>query len=71
MRSIAAFLLIQFIGLIVAPAVVVGDFWVERARIERELCVQRMVPGEPRTCHGECQLMKRWAHSDERAMSLS
>lgn len=70
MRSIAAILLIQFIGLIVAPAVVVGDFWAERAQIERELCVQRMVPGEQRTCHGECQLMKRLAHSDERGHDI-
>ena len=47
-----------------------ADFMVERDRIERELCVQRMVPDEQRTCHGECCLMKRLEKSGEREQNL-
>lgn len=59
MRAIAASLFALMVGLILAPAIVVVEFHADRDRIVRELCVQRDVVGEMRTCHGECQLSKR------------
>lgn len=70
MRGISAFLLLHFLAVTLAPAWIVADFMVERDRIERELCVQRMVPDEQRTCHGECCLMKRLEKSGEREQNL-
>ncbi|HQV39174.1 MAG: hypothetical protein IPO60_07130 [Flavobacteriales bacterium] len=70
MRGISAFLLLHFLAVTLAPAWIVADFMVERDRIERELCVQRMVPDEQRTCHGECSLMKRLEKSGEREQNL-
>ena len=32
------------------------NFQLDRARIAKVLCVQRAVPEETRTCHGECHL---------------
>mgnify|MGYP006910948443 CR=1 FL=1 len=37
--------------------------------IERELCVQRAVMADMRTCHGECQLSKRFKALEHRAAS--
>jgi len=45
--------------MLLAPSLVLLQFQVGRARIERELCVQRDVMKGMRTCHGECQLSKR------------
>lgn len=44
---------------LVAPALVVLDFVVERDRIARELCVQRLTPESMRTCHGQCYVMRK------------
>ena len=44
----------------VAPSLFLVQFQVRRAFIERELCVQRDVVEAMRTCHGECQLSKRF-----------
>lgn len=44
---------------LLAPTVVVLDFLVERDRIAKELCVQRMTPERMRTCHGQCYMMKK------------
>ncbi len=70
MRIFSAFLLIHFLVATMAPAWIVADFLVERACIERELCVQRMVPDGQRTCHGECQLMKRLEKSEHQEQNL-
>jgi hypothetical protein len=43
-----------------APSLMVLQFQVHRAYIERELCVQRAVMAEMRTCHGECHITKRF-----------
>lgn len=43
----------------VAPTLFVAHFMARRAYIERELCIQREVAAEMRTCHGECQLSKQ------------
>ncbi|MCO6483239.1 MAG: hypothetical protein J5I62_10650 [Flavobacteriales bacterium] len=53
-----------------APGWIVADFMMERSRVERELCVQRMVPDGQRTCHGECQLAKRLATSKAQEHNL-
>lgn len=70
MRTISAFLLIHFLVATMAPAWIVADFLVERSCIEKELCVQRMVPDGQRTCHGECQLMKRLEKSESQEQNL-
>jgi hypothetical protein len=43
-----------------APSLMVLQFQVHRAYIERELCVQREVMADMRTCHGECHITKRF-----------
>lgn len=70
MRAISHFLLFHFLVATLAPAWIVADFLLERGRIERDLCVQRMVPDAMRTCHGECQLKKRLEQSNERQQNL-
>jgi len=70
MRGLTAFLLLHFIAITIAPGWIVADFWVEQDRIQRELCVQRMVPDAERTCHGECSLMKRLDRCGEREQNL-
>ncbi len=70
MRCISSFLLIHFIAVTIAPAWIVGTFLLERTRIEKELCVQRMVADGQRTCHGECQLKKRLTQSGKEERSL-
>jgi len=49
-----------FAVMLLAPSIVLLQFQVDRARIERELCVQRDLIEGMRTCHGECQLSKRF-----------
>lgn len=70
MRGLAAFLLVHFMAVTFAPGWIVADFLMERSRIERESCVQRMVPDGQRTCHGECQLTKRLADSKAHERNL-
>lgn len=61
MRSTFASLILAVLGAVhLAPLAVLVQFHVDRAHIERELCVQREVMAEMRTCHGECQLSKRF-----------
>jgi len=59
-RITGPLLALLFAVVLCAPSLVLLEFQLERARIERELCVQREVVGEMRTCHGECQLSKRF-----------
>lgn len=70
MRFTALALLLHFLALNTVPAVLVVDFLAERGRIERERCVQRMVPEGRRTCHGECALKKRLADSSDKERRL-
>ncbi len=70
MRGLTTFLLLHFIAITIAPGWIVADFWIEQDRIQRELCVQRMVPDAQRTCHGECSLMKRLDKCGEREQNL-
>lgn len=70
MRGLAIAFLLHFVAVSIAPGWIVADFMLERGRIERELCVQRMVPDDLRTCHGECQLSKRLEQCDQRAENL-
>ena len=70
MRAAAILLLAHFAVVLLAPALVVADFWVERDRIEQELCVQRMVPGAQRTCHGQCYLMKQLHKTEQREKGM-
>ena len=59
-RSLAALVLLVLGVVHLAPLAVLLQFHADRAHIERELCVQREVMAEMRTCHGECQLSKRF-----------
>lgn len=70
MRAFAAVLALWLIGLALAPGVIVADFLVERERINRELCVQRLVPEEVRTCHGQCYLMRSLKQMEQREAQL-
>ncbi|HMN06502.1 MAG TPA: hypothetical protein PKD45_12315 [Flavobacteriales bacterium] len=70
MRGLSAYVLIHFVAITFAPGWIMADFLLERNRIARELCVQRMVPEDLRTCHGECQLSKRLAALDDQERKL-
>ena len=59
-RALAPLVGFLFIVVLLAPSLVLLQFQVDRARIERELCVQRDRMEGMRTCHGECQLSKRF-----------
>ncbi|MBL7945545.1 MAG: hypothetical protein JNN32_05730 [Flavobacteriales bacterium] len=68
MRRFFAASVIVVLGLVhLAPLAVLIQFHVDRAYIERELCVQREVMAEMRTCHGECQLSKRFRALEQQA----
>lgn len=60
LRATGIAILFLFTGLLVAPFGILVEFHVHRAQIEKELCVQRDVVEAMRTCHGECQLSKRF-----------
>lgn len=47
------------LAMALAPSLLLLNFLVHRAAIERELCVQREVTPDMRTCHGECHLSKQ------------
>lgn len=68
MRQFGGVLVLSlFLGLMLAPLAVLLEFHVHRATIERELCVQRDVVESMRTCHGECQLTKRFKALEKEA----
>jgi hypothetical protein len=48
-----------FAAVLMAPSFVLLQFKLDQARIARELCVQRDLLEDMRSCHGECQLGKR------------
>jgi len=68
-RCVAGFLLALFLGVLHAPLFILVEFHLHRASIERELCVQRDVVAEMRTCHGECQLSKRFRALEQEAQA--
>ena len=55
------------IAMMMAPTMVLLGFKLDQERIARELCVQREVVDEMRTCHGECQLSKRFRALEHQA----
>lgn len=52
-----------------APSLMVLRFQVRQAYIERELCVQREVMAEMRTCHGECHISKQFRALEREAQA--
>lgn len=58
-RLLAIILAPLFAAVMLAPSLTLLDFTLRRASIARELCVQRGLAEDMRTCHGECQLSKR------------
>lgn len=68
MHAACARLLLVVLGAVhLAPLMVLVQFHLDRAHIERALCVQREVVAEMRTCHGECQLSKRFRALEHQA----
>ena len=68
MRGAAQLVLLAlYIGQLLAPALIMADFIVDRDRIERELCVQRERAADVRTCHGECHMVKQLRAAEEAA----
>lgn len=51
---------LYFVAVMAAPGVLFVQFQARKSYIERELCVQRDVMEDMRTCHGECFLSKRY-----------
>jgi hypothetical protein len=70
MRFPACLVLFALLASVFAPAIIVVDFLLERDRITSELCVQRLVPEQMRTCHGNCYLSRtlRKVEQQERAL---
>lgn len=58
-----------FVAVLFAPLFVLLEFKVHQDRIARELCVQRDVVDTMRTCHGHCQLSKRFKQLEREAGS--
>lgn len=56
-----------FAVVLFAPSLFLLQFQLRRVYIERELCVQREVIAEMRTCHGECHLMKQFSVLEQEA----
>lgn len=59
LRQGSIVLLLAILAGIVAPSLFVLHFQLRRDYIERELCMQREVAAEMRTCHGQCHLSKQ------------
>ena len=66
-RILAPVVSLLFMAALLMPSVVLLQFKLDQARIEQELCVQREVIEEMRTCHGECQLSKRFKALEQEA----
>lgn len=56
-----------FLAMLFAPAFVLVEFKLHQEGIARELCVQRDVVEAMRTCHGHCQLSKRFKQLEHEA----
>jgi hypothetical protein len=60
-------MVLVFAAVLLAPSFVLLQFKVDQARIARELCIQRELMEGMRSCHGECQLSKRFKALEERS----
>ncbi len=67
MRVTAPLLALLFAAVLNAPSLYLVQFTVRKAYIERELCVQREQMEGMRTCHGECQLSKKFRALEQEA----
>lgn len=70
MRAMAWLFLVAITAGYLVPSAIVADFYVERDRIARDLCVQRMVKEGMRTCHGDCYVMKKLRHLEQKERDL-
>ena len=70
MRSVALALLAVVLLNLAVPFGIVADFLIERDRIARELCVQRLTPETMRTCHGQCYVMKKLRSVEQQEQRL-
>ncbi len=68
-RILAPAVTLLFVVVLLAPSLVLLEFKMDQARIARELCVQRDLVGEMRSCHGECQLSKRFKALEEESQA--
>lgn len=51
---------VYFVAVMAAPGILFVQFQTRRSYIEKELCVQREVVDDMRTCHGDCFVAKRY-----------
>lgn len=68
-RITGPLLALLFAAVMNAPSLYLLQFTVHKAYVERELCVQRDVMEDMRTCHGECQLTKKFRALEEESNS--
>lgn len=66
-RVTGPLLALLFAAVLNAPSLYLVQFSVRKAYIQRELCVQRDRMEDMRTCHGECQLSKKFRALEEEA----
>ena len=63
----SAFVGALFLLYMLLPSLVVLQFHLDRARIEREICVMRDAEPGRNTCHGNCYLMKQLRKAEGQA----
>jgi len=68
-RILAPVVCLLFAVVLLAPSLVLLQFKVDQARIAAELCVQRDLMEDMRSCHGECQLTKRFKALEEESQA--
>jgi hypothetical protein len=68
-RLLAPVVCLLFAAVLLAPSLVLLQFKVDQSRIARELCVQRDLMADMRSCHGECQLTKRFKALEEESQA--
>jgi len=66
-RITGPLLALLFAVVLNAPSLYLVQFTVRKAYIERELCVQREQMEGMRTCHGECQLSRKFCALEQEA----
>ncbi len=66
-RILAPMVGLLFAAMLLAPSVVLFQFKLDQQRIAKELCVQRDLMEDMRSCHGECQLSKRFKALEQEA----
>lgn len=66
-RILAPLVGLLFAAMLLAPSVVLFQFKLDQQRIAKELCVQRDLMEGMRSCHGECQLSKRFKALEQEA----